>query len=136
MNASGLGRIARQLALSLCGLSLVAGCYGGDDPTRSIAGQWCSVRAGSAEECATSEALLVEFYESEGAISGKNCEAHDDDCSVFDGVIRGSHVTYWYEFSKYWVNADLMLTSDGESLTGTYASDMCNCAVPVTLHRL
>lgn len=72
-------------------------------------------------------------------MTGQSCESYlaGSGCyAIENGSFTGGALTYDYTFSPDRADASLTLSSDGQTLAGTYASTKCSCDVPVTLHRL
>jgi hypothetical protein len=119
---------------------VLSGCSSGGGPPSSegnVSGAWCGLQVGTAADCVGDEVIYAELTQTGTAVTGMSCEDYLDDCFPLDnGSVVGDHLTYRYTFAPDHVDADLTLSADGQSLTGTYASTKCSCQVPETLHLL
>ena len=123
-------------------LPLVAwsGCGGGNGvaPGASVTGAWCGLQVTAAADCTgDNEPIYAELAQSGTTVTGRSCEYYLAGCyAIENGSLTGTNLVFDYTFSPDRVDANLDLSADSQTLTGTYASTKCSCDVPVTLHRL
>ena len=109
------------------------GASGGGD----VSGAWCGLQVTTAAACVGDEVVYAEFAQSGTTVTGQSCEYYLAGCYTLEnGSLTGEALVFDYTFSPDRVDASLILSADGQTLAGTYASTKCSCEVPVTLHRL
>jgi len=107
----------------------LAGC----DP--GLNGHWCGKDVGDDDECEGDEALYTELDQSDSEVTGRFCEAYEQDCyDIHEGRFDGKNLTFKYFFSEQSVTGTFTLSED--TLDGTLHSTKCDCDIPTTLHRL
>ena len=136
---AGLGSGLNCVALGVCALFL--GCSGssstdGSSGLSDVSGAWCGANVATAVECVGDEVGYLELTQSGETVSGQSCEAFEHDCqAVQAGTFSGNHLSYFYTFDVYRVDASFDVAS-ATTLHGTFHSDKCNCDQPLTLHRV
>jgi hypothetical protein len=110
---------------------------GGGSSGGDVSGAWCGLQVTTAAACVGDEVIYAEFAQAGTTVTGQSCEHYLTGCyAIENGSLTGGTLTYDYTFSPDRVDASLSLSSDGQTLAGTYASTKCSCDIPVTLHRL
>jgi hypothetical protein len=129
---SGLLRVRCWGAVGV--LVMLGGCS--SESTTDLTGAWCGKEVAVAADCVGDEVEYVELAQSGITLSGKVCEAYEKECyDIQDGAASGSHVSFFYTFSDYRVDASLD-QADASTLRGSFRSSKCGCEVPLTLHRV
>jgi hypothetical protein len=130
-------RVGGRLTVVLLVVGLACSAGNGGAPGGDVSGAWCGLPVTTAEACVGDEVIYAELGQAGSTVTGQSCEYYLGACyPIENGSLMATTLVFDYTFSPDRVDASLILSADGQTLTGTYASTKCSCDVPVTLHRL
>jgi hypothetical protein len=128
------------IALAILPAAACLACSGGHaSGGGDVTGAWCGLQVTTAADCvnSTNDAIYAEFAQSGTTVTGQSCEYYLAGCyPIENGSLTGAALVFDYTFSPDHVDASLTLSTDGQTLSGTYASTKCSCDLPVTPHLL